>query len=90
MKSAIVIQPAGESMPAAELPLLFHGVGSRAEDVVPRMPARLGIEAHECLSSLGAMATLDRFAGLAHGIDGRVVDCLRHRLSTPTAGGAPS
>jgi phospholipase/carboxylesterase len=45
------------------------------------MPVRLAEEAHTQLQALGADPTLDRFAGLGHGIDARVVDAIVKRLS---------
>lgn len=50
----------------------------------PVMPVRLAVEAHEQLRALGAASTLDRFPGLGHGIDARVVECVRRRLGTQT------
>ncbi len=53
---------------------LMHG------DVDPVMPVRGAIEALADLEGLGAVATLDRFPGLGHGIDARVVDAIVRRL----------
>lgn len=49
---------------------LMHG----EEDHV--MPLRLAMEAERELRSLGATPTLERFPGLGHGIDARVVDAI--------------
>lgn len=57
---------------------LLHG------DQDPVMPVRLALEAHEQLQALGAASTLDRFPGLGHGIDARVVECVRRRLEAQT------
>jgi phospholipase/carboxylesterase len=40
------------------------------------MPVSLAIDAHARLLALHARATLDRFPGLGHGIDGRVVNAI--------------
>ena len=53
---------------------LLHG----EQDQV--MPVRLALEAEQALRSLGASPTLDRFAGLGHGIDARVVQAIGRRL----------
>lgn len=53
---------------------LLHG----EQDQV--MPIRLAMEAERELLSLGASPTLDRFAGLGHGIDARVVDAIGRHL----------
>ena len=53
---------------------LLHG----EQDQV--MPFRLALEAERELRSLGASHTLDRFAGLGHGIDARVVQAIGRRL----------
>jgi phospholipase/carboxylesterase len=53
---------------------LMHG------DADAVMPVRGAIEALAQLQGLGAFATLDRFPGLGHGIDGRVVDAIIRRL----------
>lgn len=55
---------------------LIHG----EQDQV--MPVRLAVEAEHELRSLGGNATLDRFAGLGHGIDARVVEAIGRRLGT--------
>jgi len=44
------------------------------------MPVALAVDAAERLQRLGANVTLDRFAGLGHGIDGRVARRLIERL----------
>lgn len=53
---------------------LLHG----EQDQV--MPIGLAMEAERELRSLGALPTLDRFAGLGHGIDARVVQAIGRRL----------
>jgi len=50
----------------------------------PVMPVRLAVEAHDQLQALGATSTLYRFPGLGHGIDARVVECVRRRLVKQT------
>jgi phospholipase/carboxylesterase len=59
--------------PASTLIHLMHG------DADPVMPVQLALDAHARLLALGARATLDRFPGLGHGIDGRVVDAMLRR-----------
>jgi phospholipase/carboxylesterase len=54
---------------------LLHG------DADAVMPARGAVDALTQLQALGAVATLDRFPGLGHGIDGRVVDAIVRRLN---------
>lgn len=54
---------------------LLHG----EQDQV--MPIRLAMESERELRSLGASPILDRFAGLGHGIDARVVQAIGRRLS---------
>jgi hypothetical protein len=58
---------------------LMHG------DADAVMPVRGAVDALAQLQGLGAVATLDRFPGLGHGIDGRVVDAIVRRLNEPTA-----
>jgi phospholipase/carboxylesterase len=58
---------------------LLHG----EED--PVMPVASSIDAQARLQFLGAASTLDRFPGLGHGMDGRVVECILRRLPTETA-----
>ncbi len=58
---------------------LMHG------DADAVMPVRGAVDALAQLQSLGAVATLDRFPGLGHDIDGRVVDAIVHRLHEPVA-----
>ena len=58
---------------------LMHG------DADAVMPVRGAVEALAQLQGLGAVATLDRFPGLGHGIDGRVVDAIVRRLNEPAA-----
>lgn len=56
---------------------LLHGDDDRV------MPVGLAVEADLALQRLGADTTLDRFPGLGHGIDARVVDTLLRRLVEP-------
>jgi phospholipase/carboxylesterase len=58
---------------------LMHG------DADAVMPVRGAVDALAQLQGLGAAATLDRFPGLGHGIDGRVVDTIVRRLNEPVA-----
>lgn len=58
---------------------LMHG------DADAVMPVRGAVDGLTQLHGLGAVATLDRFAGLGHGIDGRVVDAILRRLNEPVA-----
>jgi phospholipase/carboxylesterase len=44
------------------------------------MPVQLAVDALAQLQGLGAVATLDRFPGLGHGIDMRVVDAIVGRM----------
>ncbi|MEY4754039.1 MAG: hypothetical protein RJA44_1714 [Pseudomonadota bacterium] len=53
---------------------LLHG------EADPVMPLRLSVDALAQLQALGASATLDRFPGLGHGIDQRVLGKLVERL----------
>lgn len=53
---------------------LMHGEQDRV------MPVGLAADAHAALQALGAVTTLDRFAGLGHGIDGRVVEAVLRRI----------
>ena len=53
---------------------LMHG------DVDAVMPVQLAVDALAQLQGLGAVATLDRFPGLGHGIDMRVIDAIVRRL----------
>lgn len=53
---------------------LMHG------DADPVMPVRLGELALAQLQTLGAAATLDRFADLGHGIDARVLERIIERM----------
>jgi len=47
----------------------------------PVMPIASSVDAQAKLQSLGAASTLDRFAGLGHAIDERVVECILRRLA---------
>ena len=60
--------------PASARVHLMHG------DADPVMPVRLAVDASAQLQGLGAQVTLDRFPGLGHGIDRRVVDAIVRRL----------
>jgi len=53
---------------------LMHGDRDRV------MPVGLAVEADRQLRALGAPSTLDRFAGLGHGIDARVVEAIVRRM----------
>lgn len=57
---------------------LIHG------DADAVMPAQGAVDALTQLRALGAVATLDRFPGLGHGIDQRVVDAIVRRLEDPS------
>ncbi|CAD5366967.1 Esterase YpfH [Rubrivivax sp. A210] len=61
--------------PAATTLHLMHGDQDRV------MAVGLAVEADQQLRALGAKATLDLFAGLGHGIDGRVVERIAQRLA---------
>jgi phospholipase/carboxylesterase len=50
------------------------------------MPVQGAIDALAQLQGLGALATLDRFAGLGHGIDRRVADAVIRRLGGTAPG----
>lgn len=58
---------------------LMHG------DADAVMPVRGAVDALAQLLDLGAAATLDRFPGLPHGIDARVVDAIVRRLNDAVA-----
>ncbi|MBL8470905.1 MAG: esterase [Rhodocyclaceae bacterium] len=60
--------------PAGTVVDLMHG------DVDRVMPISLAAEAHAQLQALGGHATLERFTGLGHGIDMRVVEAILKRL----------
>lgn len=45
----------------------------------PVMPIAMAVQAHRELEALGASSTLDRFPGLGHGIDSRVVEVTLRR-----------
>ena len=57
---------------------LVHG------DADAVMPVQAAVDALAQLQALGAAATLDRFPGLGHGIDQRVVDAIVRRLEDPS------
>jgi phospholipase/carboxylesterase len=46
------------------------------------MPVQGAVDAFAQLQALGAVVTLDRFPGLGHGIDGRVVEATLRRLGS--------
>jgi phospholipase/carboxylesterase len=58
---------------------LLHG---EQDGVMPIGHAEV---AEHALRSLGVACTLDRFAGLGHGIDARVAQAIAQRLGTPVA-----
>ena len=60
--------------PASTQVQLMHG------DADPVMPVRLSVDALAQLQALGATVTLDRFPGLGHGIDNRVLDKIVERI----------
>ena len=59
---------------------LMHGEQDRV------MPVALAVAAAERLRELGTNVTLDRFAGLGHGIDGRLARRLIERMGTDREG----
>ena len=59
---------------------LMHG------DADAVMPVREAVDAFAQLRALGAAATLDRFPGLGHGIDGRVVNAVVRTLQDDIRG----
>ena len=63
--------------PAGTTLNLMHGDEDRV------MPVGLAVDADRQLRARGARATLDRFAGLGHGIDARVVEAIVRRLGEP-------
>ena len=65
--------------PAGTAVHLMHG----EQDGV--MPVGLAVDAERRLSALCAPVTLDRFTGLGHGIDARVVEAIVRRLGSPVA-----
>ena len=67
--------------PSATAVHLMHGELDRV------MPVERAVDADHQLRSLGARSTLDRFAGLGHGIDAQVVNGIAIRMG-PTAGAA--
>lgn len=62
-------------VPADAMVNLMHG------DQDPIMPIDLAIEANRQLRALGVPCTLDRFPGLGHGVDARVVDAIVARMN---------
>jgi phospholipase/carboxylesterase len=56
---------------------LLHG------DADAVMPVRLAVEASAQLGQLQAQVTLDRFPGLGHGVDTRVLEAIVQRLDQP-------
>lgn len=69
--------------PAGVVVNLMHGEQDRV------MPVSLAREAHRTLETLGATATLDRFSGLGHGIDARVLRAIVQRSATGLAEPSP-
>lgn len=63
--------------PAGVAVHLMHG------EQDPVVPMALAVDADRALRQLGAAATLDRFAGLGHGLDARVVEAIARRLAEP-------
>lgn len=59
---------------------LLHGEQDRV------MPLDVALDASRHLQALGARTTLDRFPGLGHGIDSRVVDVVVQRLAEDAPG----
>lgn len=59
---------------------LMHG------DADPVMPVQRAVQAEAALRALGATVTLDRFPGLGHGIDARVLQRMLARWSDPDPG----
>lgn len=72
--------------PAGVVLHLMHGDADRV------MPVELAVAAERALRALGAVATLDRFPGLGHGLDARVVDAIVRRIEAPSPhpGAAPA
>ena len=68
--------------PAEVAVRLLHGEQDRV------MPVGLAADAHSALQALGADSTLDRFEGLGHGIDGRVVETVLRRTGVLVPVGA--
>lgn len=62
--------------PAGTVVNLIHGEQDRV------MPVSLADDAMRALQALGATVTLDRFSGLGHGIDARVLDAILRRSPT--------
>ena len=60
---------------------LLHGEQDRV------MPVGLAVEAHQAWCRLGGIATLDRFAGLGHGLDSRVVEVILQRAGRSVEAG---
>ncbi len=64
--------------PASVRTHLIHG------DADAVMPVRLAVDGLAQLQALGGVVTLDRFAGLGHGIDARVAEAIVRRLQDAT------
>jgi phospholipase/carboxylesterase len=71
------------SAPTGVVVNLMHGDQDRV------MPVGLAVEADRQLRTLGAVSTLDRFAGLGHGIDARVVEAIVRRMGQAQKGNGP-
>lgn len=55
---------------------LLHGESD------PVIPVALAVDAHAALQRVEAVSTLDRFPGLGHGIDNRVIESILRRMGT--------
>jgi len=62
---------------------LLHGEQDRV------MPIDTSVQAHRELEALGATSTLDRFPGLGHGVDSRVVEAILRELAPDTSKRSP-
>jgi phospholipase/carboxylesterase len=71
-------QPAQRALPGVAIHLL-HGEQDRV------MPVALAIDALQQLQALGVPITLERFEGLGHGIDGRVLSAIVAHLAASSA-----
>ncbi len=71
-------QPAQRALPGVAVHLL-HGEQDRV------MPVALAIDAHRQLQALGMPTTLERFEGLGHGIDGRMLRAIEAHLAAIAA-----
>ncbi len=62
---------------------LMHGDEDRV------MPVGLALEGHAALQRLGVAATLDRFPGLGHGVDGRVLEAILRQTAEASERSTP-